>query len=153
MKEMKLSNLVKSKGFKDKAPRIGRGNASKGNTSGKGNKGQKARSGGSISPFFEGGQTPLIQKLPKFKGFKRYFKLVDHYAVVNLQNLESDVKITDGMELSKFKLKELGYIKKESELVKILGTGELKKKLVFVGMDKFSKTAQTKIEKAGGEIK
>ncbi len=148
---MKLHSLTKSTGFKDKARRIGRGNASKGNTSGKGNKGQKARSGGSISPFFEGGQTPLIQRMPKFKGFKRPIKLQEVYAVVNLADLEKNEKVVS--EVTKEVLKTAGYIKKTSEMVKVLGNGELKKKLVFSGIEKFSKSALEKIEKAGGEVK
>ncbi|PID34877.1 MAG: 50S ribosomal protein L15 [candidate division SR1 bacterium] len=134
-----------------KARRIGRGNASKGNTSGKGNKGQKARSGGSISPFFEGGQTPLVQRMPKSRGFKRPIKLQEVYAVVNLADLEKNENITS--EVTKEVLQEAGYIKKTSENVKVLGNGTLTKKLVFSGIEKFSQSAMDKITKAGGEVK
>lgn len=147
---MKLHTLEKSKGFKDKARRLGRGDASKGNYSGKGHKGQKARSGKSVRPFFEGGQTSIVQRMPKAKGFKRYYKLVDIYAVVNVSSLDKDVRI-DG-EVTKAALKAAGYIKKESEMVKILGNGELSKALTFTGIEKFTSSAKEKIEKAGGKI-
>jgi len=149
---MKIHELKKSTWLKDKARRLGRWNATKGNTSGKGHKGQKARSGYSAKPFFEGGQTSIVQRLPKAKWFKRHDKLVDTYAVINLSRLEKDDRITKDMEITKFKLKELGYIKKESELVKILWTGDFSKKITFIGLEKVSKTATTKIEKAGAKI-
>lgn len=148
---MKLHSLQKSKGFKDQARRIGRGNASKGNTSGKWHKGQKARSWGSISPFFEGGQTPLIQRMPKFKGFKRPIKLQEQFAIVNVANLENDDRVTK--EVTKEILKDLGYIGKISDKVKILGNGDLSKKLIFSGIEKFSQSAIDNITKAGGEVK
>jgi len=143
---MKLHALQRSKGFKDKARRLGRGDATKGNYSGKGHKGQKARSGSSVRPFFEGGQTSVVQRMPKAKGFKRYYKLVDTYAVVNVSALEKDERITT--EVSKALLKQVGLIKKETDLVKILGNGELSKSLSFVGIEKFTKSAVEKIEKA-----
>jgi large subunit ribosomal protein L15 len=91
---MKLHSLIKSKGRVSKKARLGRGNASKyGNYSGKGHKGQNARSGGGVSPFFEGGQTPLVMRLPKRKGFKRYFKLLDKYTALNVGTLEKDDNI------------------------------------------------------------
>ncbi|MDR2415753.1 MAG: 50S ribosomal protein L15 [Candidatus Peribacteria bacterium] len=147
---MKLHTLQRSKGFKDKARPLGRGNASKGNTSGKGHKGQKARSGKTLSPFFEGGQTPITMRMPKAKGFKRYYKLVDIYEVINLSSLEKDVRIVT--EVNKELLKTTGYIKKSSALVKILGNGELTKPLTFTGIEKFTKSAVEKIQKAGGTI-
>lgn len=147
---MKLHELQRSKGFKEKTRRLGRGDATKGNYSGKGHKGQKARSGKSVRPFFEGGQTSIVQRMPKAKGFKRYYKLVDIYAVVNVGSLEKDARITT--EVTKAALKAAGYIKKESELVKILGNGELSKALIFTGIEKFTKSAIEKIEKAGGKI-
>lgn len=149
---MKIHELKKSTWLKDKARRIGRWDGTKGNTSGKGHKGQKARSGYSAKPFFEGGQTSIVQKLPKAKGFKRHDKLVDTYAVINLSKLEKDERVTNDMEITKFKLKELGYIKKESELIKILWTGDFSKKVTFIELEKFSKTAIQKIEKAGAKI-
>jgi large subunit ribosomal protein L15 len=147
---MKLHTLQKSKGFKDKARRLGRGNASKGNYSGKGHKGQKARTGVHLPQFFEGGQTPLTMRMPKAKGFKRYYKLVDTYKVVNVASLEKDSRIT--AEVTKETLKSAGYIKNSSNLVKILGNGELTKSLTFSGIEKFTASAKEKIEKAGGKI-
>lgn len=149
---MKIHELKRSTWLKTKARRLGRWDATKWNTSGKGHKWQKARSGYSSKPFFEGWQTSIVQKLPKMKGFKRHDKLVDTYAVINLWRLEKDERIAKDMEVTKFKLKEFGYIKKESELVKILWNGDFSKKLKFTGMEKFSKTAQEKIGKAGATI-
>ncbi len=126
---MKLHTLEKSKGFKDKARRLGRGDASKGNYSGKGHKGQKARSGTSVRLFFEGGQTSIVQRMPKARGFKRYYKLVDTYTVINVGDLEKNPMIAG--EITKEVLKKARYIKKGSELVKILGNGELTKSLTF----------------------
>ena len=147
---MKLHQLEKSKWFKDKARRLGRGNASKGNYSGKWLKGQKARSGRSVRPFFEWGQTPVVMKMPKAKWFKRADKWIDKYVVINVSALENDAAIKT--EVNKAVLKEAGYIKSISDLVKILGNGELKKSLNFTGIEKFTKSAVEKIEKAGGKI-
>lgn len=151
---MKIFELTKSKGLIKKSKRIGRGNWSgKWNYSTKWHKGQKARTGFSMSPTFEWGQTSFVQRMPKSRWFKRHYKLLDVYSIVNLSSLEKDERIVDGFEITKFKLKELGYISKESALVKILGVGDLKKSLNFDGIDKFSKTAQEKIEKSGWKIK
>ena len=147
---MKLHELKKSKGFKDKARRLGRGNASKGNYSGKGHKGQKARAGAKIRPSFEGGQTSIVQRMPKMKGFKRYYKLVERYEVINVSSLEKDVRISS--EVTKEVLVTAGYMKNASLPVKILGNGELTKSLHFSGIEKFTKSAVEKIEKAGGKI-
>lgn len=147
---MKLHQLEKSKWFKDKARRLGRWNASKWNYSGKWLKGQKARSGKSVRPFFEWGQTPVVMRMPKAKWFKRCDKLVDSYTIINVSTLENDSAFS--AEVSKAVLKEAGYIKSEKDLVKILGNGEIKKSLNFVGIEKFTKSAIEKIEKAGGKI-
>ena len=147
---MKLHQLEKSKWFKDKARRLGRWNASKGNYSGKWLKGQKARSGRSVRPFFEWWQTPVVMRMPKAKGFKRADKWIDKYVVINISALEQDTAFTT--EVTKANLKEAGYIKSISDLVKILWNGELKKSLNFVGIEKFTKSAVEKIEKAGGKI-
>ena len=88
--------------------------------------------------------------MPKAKGFKRFYKLVDAYAVVNVGTLEKDAKFTT--EVTKSALKAAGYIKKETELVKILGNGELTKSLTFTGIEKFTKSAVEKIQKAGGKM-
>jgi len=149
---MKLHEIKRSSGLKDKANRIWRWNASKWNYSGKGHKWQKARSGGSIPVFFEGWQTPIVQQMPKARGFKRYFKLLQKYSVINLWRLQKDERITDKLELNKFKLKELWYIKKESDLVKVLGNWDFSKEIVFVWLDKFSKSAMEKIEKTNSKI-
>ncbi len=126
--------------------RIGRGNASGwGRTSGKGEKGQKARSGGSKPQYFEGGQTPLIRRLPK-RGFKNIFRV--EYDVVNVGLLNSLCSDGDRVDL-KFLMDK--NVVKGSKPVKILGDGELNKK-VSVSVDAFSKSAKEKIEKAGGSI-
>jgi len=93
----------------------------------------------------------LIQRLPKLRGFKRNYKLVTLYKPVNLAALERDARVTDGMTINKEQLVILGFVNK-SDKVKILGNGELSKKLTFSGMDAFSATATTKITEAGGSI-
>ncbi len=145
---MRLHEIKRSTWLKDKANRLWRWNASKGNYCGKWHKWQKARSGGSVPNFFEWWQTPMVQRMPKMKWFKRYYKLVDKYFIVNLWNLQKDERIKEEMELNKFKLKELWYIKKESDLVKILGNWDFSKKLIFIWIEKFSKTAFKKLEKS-----
>ena len=147
---MKLHQLEKSKWFKDKARRLGRWNASKGNYSGKWLKGQKARSGKSVRPFFEGWQTPVVMRMPKARWFKRCDKLIDHYVIINVSAFEKDPSFTT--EVNKVILKEAGYIKSISDLVKILWNWELNKSLECTGIEKFTKSAVEKIEKAGGKI-
>ncbi len=147
--------IKKSKGIIKKAKRVGRGNASgKWNYSTRGLKWQLARSGGGMPPWFEGGQTPLSMRLPKLRGFKRYYKLVKKYQIVNLRDLQAKEAIKDGQEITKEILREAGLIKKADGLVKVLGEAkDFKKKLVFVWIDAFSKSAREAIEKTGGEIK
>ncbi|AHB40863.1 50S ribosomal protein L15 [candidate division SR1 bacterium RAAC1_SR1_1] len=143
---MKLHTLKRSKGIVGKAKRLGRGNGSgKGNYSGKGLKGQKARSGTTTRPFFEGGQTSIVQRIPKAKGFKRHFKLIKEVVIVNLGNLDADIRIVEGMEITKSTLKDLGYIKNATAYVKLLGNGDWTKKVTFVDIDTYSKSAQEKI--------
>ena len=127
--------------------RVGRGPGSgSGKTSGKGHKGQNARSGGGVRPGFEGGQIPLYRRLSK-RGFNNYnFKTV--YATVNVSDLE---RFADGTEVTKELLIETGLVKKELDGIKVLGNGELTKKLT-VKANKFSSTAKEKIEKNGGTI-
>lgn len=149
---MGLYELKRSSGLKDKSNRLWRWNASKWNYSGKWHKWQKARSGVSISPFFEWWQTSIVQQMPKMKWFKRHYKLVDNYSVINLWNIQKDERVKNDMELNKFKLKELWYIKKESDLVKVLWNWDFSKNLSFIGIDKFSKTAIEKIEKSWSKI-
>ena len=125
--------------------RVGRGPGSgTGKTSGKGHKGQNARSGGGVRPGFEGGQLPLFRRLSK-RGFNNYnFRTV--YATVNVGDLE---KFEEGTTVTKELLIEAGLVKKELDGIKVLGNGELTKKLT-VKADKFSSTAKAKIENVGG---
>jgi len=147
---MKLHQLEKSKWFKDKARRLGRWNASKWNYSGKWLKGQKARSWRSVRPFFEWWQTPVVMRMPKAKGFKRCDKWVESYTIINVSALEQNPVFTT--EVTKAVLKDAGYIKSISDMVKILWNWDLKKSLNFVWIEKFTKSAVEKIEKAGGKI-
>ncbi len=140
---MDLSTLKRSSGLKDKMRRIGRGNASKGNYSGKGLKGQKARSGkgSKIPAYFEGGQTPLYMRLPKLKGFKRYYKLAKTVETVNIRDL--DRAYNNGDIISNASLFQKGLIRNSKNTVKILGNGETKKKFQFEGIELFSKSAES----------
>lgn len=128
--------------------RVGRGAGSgKGKTSGRGHKGQNSRSGsGHRYAGFEGGQTRLTKRLPKFPGFKNPFK--KHYQVVNLTKLE---KLDDGTEVTVSLLRENGYISDTKGLIKILGDGQITKKLT-INCHKVSKKAEEQITKAGGKI-
>ncbi len=147
---MKIHELVKSKGLKDKQRRRWRGNATgTGNYSGRGLKGQKSRSGHSMKPFFEWGQTSIVQRIPKARGFTRYYKLVKDVAIVNLGALDADDRISDTMEISKEVLKTLGYISSVSKIVKILGQGDYAKHLTFKDIDTFSASAKVKLENPG----
>ena len=141
---MKLNELESLK--KDRK-RVGRGPGSgNGKTSGKGHKGQNARSGGGVRPGFEGGQLPLYRRLSK-RGFNNYnFRTV--YATVNVSDLEV---FEEGTVVTKELLIEKGLVKKELDGIKVLGNGELTKKLT-VKANKFSSTAKTKIENVGGTI-
>ena len=141
MKLHELTNL-ESKNRK----RIGRGPGSgTGKTAGKGHKGQNARSGGGVRPGFEGGQLPLYRRLSK-RGFNNYnFRTV--YATVNVSDLE---RFDEGKTVTIEMLKEAGLVKKELDGIKVLGHGELTKKLT-VKASKFSETAKEKIEKLGGK--
>ncbi len=126
--------------------RIGRGPGSgNGKTSGRGQKGQNSRSGGGVRLGFEGGQTPLARRLPK-RGFTNFNR--KEYAIVNLSTLE---QFEDGTNVNAALLIEKGIIKKELSGLKVLGNGELTKKLT-VSAVKFSKSAQEAIEKAGGKV-
>jgi len=142
---MNLSNLRAPKKANRNKKRIGRGMGSgTGKTSGRGHKGQGSRSGSSLMRGFEGGQMPLHRRLPK-RGFTNIFRT--EYAVVNLDKLaEAGEK-----DLTLEKMAALGLLKKRNELVKVLGGGEVKVALT-VHAHKFSKSAQEKIEKAGGKV-
>jgi large subunit ribosomal protein L15 len=151
---MLLHELKRSKWYNKPGKRLGRGNASwKWNYCGRWIKWQLARSGGWMPAWFEWGQTPLTQRLPKLRGFKKFYKLVKTYAVVNLWKLNEDERIKDGAIIDKKVLVDLWYIKKQDEPVKILAKGELSKKLIFQWIDAFSSKAKELIEKVGGEIK
>ncbi len=143
-----MEHLIKpKKGTRRKARRIGRGNASgRGTYSGKGLKGQKSRSGKGPRPGFEGGQLPLIKRLPEQRGFTNKFKI--QYSIVNVGDFvdyEGKDPITPSV------LVEAGFIKNIKYPVKVLGRGDLAKALI-VSAHKFSSTAKEKIEKAGGQV-
>jgi large subunit ribosomal protein L15 len=141
---MELGNLKPKKGSRHAKKRIGRGPGSgHGKTAGRGEKGQKSRSGYSRQIGFEGGQMPLHRRLPK-RGFTNIFK--KEYAVVNLSDLE---RFDNGATVDEAALRSVGLVKGQVDGVKVLGTGELTKKLT-VHASKFSKTAKENIEKAGG---
>ncbi len=147
---MKIHQLEKSKWLKDKQRRRGRGNATwTGNYSSRGLKWQKARSGSSRKAFFEGWQTSIVQRIPKAKGFKRYYKFIKKVAIINLWTLDADVRIENSMTITKELLKDLGYIKAITDIVKILGNWDYAKKLVFTDMDAISASAQKKIDAPG----
>ena len=148
---MRLNEINDNKGATKPRKRVGRGMASgTGKTSGSGHKGQKARSGGGVRTGFEGGAMPLYMRLPK-KGFKNALFKKD-FAVVSLGKLNSGF---EGEEVSRTSLIEQGFLKgaDRRKPLKVLNNGEFSKKLTFVGIEKFSKSAQEAITKAGGEIK
>jgi large subunit ribosomal protein L15 len=141
---MNLSNLRAPKKANRNKKRIGRGMGSgTGKTSGRGHKGQGSRSGSSLMRGFEGGQMPLHRRLPK-RGFTNIFRT--DYTVVNLDRLAE----LGEKELTLEKFVDLGLVKKRNGMVKVLGNGELDV-AVTVHAHKFSKSAQEKIEKAGGK--
>lgn len=141
---IKLSNLKVKPGTRKNRKRVGRGIGSgSGKTAGKGTKGQKARSGAMPHPWFEGGQMPLQRRLPK-RGFTNIFK--KEYEVVNLTRL---AKATEDQPVTPEVMKAKGWVRK-SGAVKVLGEGELSKPLT-IHAQKFSASALTKIEKAGGK--
>lgn len=143
---MNLHDLSPMEGSKKARKRIGRGPASgQGKTAGKGHKGQKARSGGSIRPGFEGGQMPLQRRVPK-RGFTNIFRT--EYATVNVADLEA--RFEDGADIDVDAIVASGLLKKTLDGVKILGNGEITKKL-NVKANAFSDTAKAKIEAAGGK--
>lgn len=143
---MKIQELGPAYGSKTTRRRVGRGTGSGlGKTSGSGHKGQKARTGGKIRRGFEGGQTPLYRRIPK-RGFKNHFETV--YTTVNvcdLERFENDTVVDIALLLSE------GIVRKELDGLKVLGNGNLTKKLTVVA-SKFSKSAEEKILAAGGKI-
>ena len=142
--------LSAPQGANKKPKRVGRGSSSGlGTTAGKGNKGQQSRSGGKTYVGFEGGQMPLYRRIAH-KGFSNYpFK--KEYVCINVEQL--DAKYNDGETVNKESLVAKGFISsKKTALVKVLGNGDIKKKLT-VEVDKVSESAKAKIEKAGGSVK
>ena len=143
---MKLHELSPVDGSKKSVKRIGRGHGSGwGKTSGKGHKGQKARSGGSLRPGCEGGQMPLQRRVPK-RGFNNIFR--KKIVALNLKQLET--KFDNGAVVDVDALRNAGLVKNSFDGVKILGNGELTKSLT-VKVDGFSAAAKEAIEKAGGK--
>ena len=143
---MKLHELKPAEGSRQERNRVGRGSSSgNGKTSGRGQKGQKSRSGGGVRLGFEGGQTPLFMRLPK-RGFTNVNR--KEYAVVNLDILN---RFEDGTEVTPLTLVEAGIVKDEKSGIKVLGNGELTKKLT-VKAAKFSKTAEEAIVATGGSV-
>ena len=143
---MKLHELEKNIGATHAKKRVGRGSGSGlGKTSGRGQKGQKARSGGSINPVFEGGQLPLYRRIPK-RGFKNAkFKTV--YATINVEDLNV---FEDGTVVTPALLKDTGLLKKQLKGIKVLGNGKLEKKLT-IQAHKFSTSALEKIKESGSK--
>lgn len=143
---MKLNELERNIKAKSPKKRVGRGPGSGlGKTSGRGQKGQKARSGGSINPVFEGGQLPLYRRIPK-RGFSNA-KFKTRYAVINLADLN---KFENGTVVTPALLKDMGIIKNQLDGIKVLGNGKLEKKLT-IQASKFSASALEKIKEAGSK--
>ncbi len=143
---MKLHELKPAEGSRKVRNRVGRGIGSgNGKTSGKGHKGQNARSGGGVRPGFEGGQNPLFRRIPK-RGFTNINR--KEYAIVNLEALN---RFEDGAEVTVALLLETGIVSNEKAGIKVLGHGTLSKKLT-VKANKFSASAKEAIENAGGTI-
>lgn len=142
---MKLHELSPAPGSVREVKRIGRGHGSgQGKTAGKGHKGQKARAGRGMRPGFEGGQMPLQRRIPK-RGFVNIF--ATNYAIINIAALN---KFEDGAVVDTQALKDAGIVKDCKDGVKVLGNGELSKKLT-VKVAAYSESAKAKIEAAGGK--
>ena len=164
---MKLHDLHPARGSHTARTRVGRGIAAgKGKTAGRGTKGQKARAGGSIPPWFEGGQTPLHMRIPKLRGFKNRFKI--EYEVVNVGAIAAAVergafkveaadekkpktRAAPQITINQDILRTVGLVRTLDKPLKILGAGELSAAL-FVVADAFTASARTKIEAAGGSV-
>ncbi len=143
---MKLHELWPAPGSRKRRIRAGRGDASRrGKTAGRGTKGQNARSGGGVRPYFEGGQLPLVRRLPHQRGFTNIFRV--EYAVVNVGRLAD---WPAGTEVTPARLREAGLVRKDLP-VKILGDGDLTRPLT-VHAHRFSASARQKIEAAGGTV-
>ena len=143
---MKLHELEKNIGATHRKKRVGNGRGSGlGKTCGRGQKGQKARSGGSINPVFEGGQLPLYRRLPK-RGFTNHMFKTE-YAVINVSDLN---RFNNGDVITPALLKEKGIINKQLSGIKVLGNGKLEKKLT-IQANKFTKSALEKIKESGSK--
>jgi large subunit ribosomal protein L15 len=143
---MKLHDLRPAEGSKKKRRRVGRGIAAgQGKTAGRGTKGQRARTGRGIKPYFEGGQLPLVRRLPHTRGFTNIWRV--EYEVVNLDTL--DAKFDAGAEVTPEALAERGLVQ-HAEHVKVLGNGALSKAL-NIKAHAFSSSAKEKIAAAGGK--
>ncbi|HDT15482.1 MAG TPA: 50S ribosomal protein L15 [Firmicutes bacterium] len=144
---MQLKDIKPNNKKRSKRVRIGRGKGTGiGKTSGKGHKGQKARSGGKKSPWFEGGQQRFTQRVPK-SGFNNIFR--EEYSVINVSALDKFFEA--GAEIDKKIMFDRGILSNKRAKVKILGNGEITKAFK-IKADKFSKSAEEKIKKAGGEV-
>jgi large subunit ribosomal protein L15 len=142
---MQQHQLRLPKGAKKSRKRVGRGDSSgHGSLSGRGRKGQKSRSGGSLRISFQGGQNPLVKAMPMMRGFTNIFR--KEYNVVNIDQL---ITLSSNSEITPELLKRKGVIRNSKKQLKILGKGEIETPLV-VQAHKFSKSAKTKIEAAGG---
>ena len=144
---MKLHDMSPTPGSRKTRKRVGRGDSSGyGKTAGRGEKGQKSRTGAKIRPFFEGGQIPLFRRLPK-RGFKNADRIV--YALVNLDVLESNFQAGDVVDFASLNEKKL--LRKGDTVIKVLANGEISKALT-VKAQKFSAAAAAKIQAAGGTV-
>ncbi|RKX65783.1 MAG: 50S ribosomal protein L15 [Thermodesulfobacteriota bacterium] len=144
---LSLNSLKPPYGAVKKKKRVGRGDSSgHGSTCGRGQKGQKARSGGQVKSYFEGGQMPLYRRLPK-RGFKNIFKR--EYAIVNIRDLVR--KFKENEEITPEKLLEVGLVKKKKQPIKILAEGDISFPLQ-IKIHKISQQARAKIEAAGGRV-
>ena len=144
---MKLHDIAPTPGSRHRRKRVGRGDSSGlGKTAGRGEKGQKSRSGAVIRPFFEGGQIPLFRRLPK-RGFKNADRII--YALVNLDKLNDNFEAGDVVDFEALRAKKL--LAKSDTIIKILANGEITKALT-VKAAKFSAAAAAKIEAAGGKV-
>ena len=142
---MRLDELRAPKGARRNRKRIGRGNGSKGTYSGRGMKGQKSRSGGGVRPSFEGGQLPLMKRLPTQRGFTNIFRV--EYATVNVDELAA--RFDPDAEVTPQALRDARLVRGRGTPVKVLGRGEIDRALT-VSAHRFSTEARRKIEAAGG---
>lgn len=147
---MYLENIAKRKNRKNPAKRLGRGYGSGvgGHTVGRGQKGQKSRTGHKSTVGFEGGNVPFFRRMPKFKGFKNTSKV--EAQIVNIEVIEKNFKAKETVSFET--LREKGLVRAKPEIVKILGNGEIKIPVTVDGL-KVSSSAEEKIKKAGGNIK